>query len=530
MARLSPTLRLAAILLSLGVVSAQTLPPIIVPKTVIKNTSPDALFSGGVIPRIELNITKENLDKLTREPRNFVTLSIGEPGQATLEKCSVKLKGSAGSFRQITEDRPGFSLRTAKSNKGQEFHGLTKFQLNNCAQDGTMLHELMAGEMARSVGVPASRCTHAYVTLNGKKLGTYVLKEGFNREFLGKFFQDTTGHLYDGGFCQEINPNLEIDQGNPAEKVRLTELLGAVAEKNPALRAQRMERILDIDAYFRHLALENILCHWDGYSFNRNNYRLYEDPGSGKFYFMLHGMDQVFGDARWDVFRDPSSAVSNALWDNRAMRERYRTQLQLVYDKAFRKTDWPKRTLEVAASAKAKMQAIDPEEAQRFDQRGREAADQIRGRLEGVRSRLADFESTRFIGGKLALGKYAWSWSSDKGQAKEQAFDGRDCLALSAGAEEKVDYRLKLALSPGRYRVAGLIKTQAVVASPQGGAQARLSGSREAGGLTGTTPQWKPFSFEFSADVTDPVIVLELQAKSGQVWFDRNSLSLTRIP
>lgn len=529
MARLTPTLRLAALLLGLGTLSAQTLPPIIIPKTVVKNESPDTLFSGGLIPRIELNISKENMDKLAKSPRDFVTVTIGEPGQATLEKCSVKLKGSAGSFRQITEDRPGFSLRTAKSKKGQEFHGLTKFQLNNCAQDGTMLHELMAGEMARSVGVPASRCTHAYVTLNDKKLGTYVLKEGFNREFLGKFFKDTTGHLYDGGFVQEINPEMEVDQGDPTEKIRLTELLGAVAEKNPGLRAQRMERILDIDAYFRHLALENILCHWDGYSFNRNNYRLYEDPGSGKFYFMLHGMDQVFGDARWDVFRDPSGAVANALWDNRAMRERYRTQLALVYDKAFRNTDWPKRTLEVAAIAKAKMQAIDPEEAKRFDQRGQEAANQIRARLEGVRDRLADFQATRQPGFKVNLSKYAWSWSSDKGQAKEQAFEGRDCFALNAGPEKKIDYRLKLAISPGRYRLAGLLKTSNIAAPKTAGAQLRLSGARNLAGLTGTTPNWTAVSFEFSADENDPVIVLELEADAGRVWFDRNSLTLTRL-
>ncbi len=523
---------LVAVILGLGTLPAQTLPPLIVPKTVVKNESSDAFFATGQIPRLDLTITKEDIDKLTREPRNLVSLTISEPGQPSLIKCSVKLKGSAGSFRQITEDRPGFSLRTAKTKKTQEFHGLTKFMLNNCAQDGSMLHELMAGEMARSVGVPASRCTHAFVSLNGKKLGTYVLKEGFNRDFLTKFFKDTSGHLYDGGFCQEINPNLEVDHGDPDEKVRLTELIGATGEKNPALRQQRMERILDIDAYFRHLALENILCHWDGYSFNRNNYRIYEDPSTGKFYFILHGMDQVFGDARWDVFRDPSSAVSNALWDNRAMRERYRTQFQLVYDKSFRNTDWATRTLEVAAAAKAKLMPIDPEEAKRFDGRGKEAANQIRARMDGLRNRLADIQSIRQAGGKIALGKYTWAWSSDKGQAKETSFEGRDCFVLNAGAEMKVDYRLKLAVSPGRYRFTGQIKTKNIVGPPgdkESGAYLRLSGARGMAGTLGTTPGWIPVSFEFSADENDPVLVIELKATAGQVGFAKDSLTLTRL-
>jgi hypothetical protein len=124
------------------------------------------------------------------------------------------------------------------------------------------------------------RCTHAYAirsTASGS--APYVLEEGFNSEFLGYFFEDTKGHLYDGGFCNEIDCGpIEVDQGDPDEKVRLTELIGATKEPNPASRLARMDRILDIDAYFRHLALEQILCHWDGYSFNRNTLPVLRGP------------------------------------------------------------------------------------------------------------------------------------------------------------------------------------------------------------------------------------------------------------
>jgi hypothetical protein len=64
---------------------------------------------------------------------------------------------------------------------------------------------------------------------DNKVLGTYVLKEGFNAEFLKYFFKDTHGHLYDGGFVSEINPNMEVDKGNPNEKARLLGMLAAVA-------------------------------------------------------------------------------------------------------------------------------------------------------------------------------------------------------------------------------------------------------------------------------------------------------------
>jgi len=529
---LRPFFRHAALLVGAAfVLSAQTLPPLIVPKPPVVNVSPDALFAGTV-PKLELTISKEGIDKLTKNPRDYVTLTLKEAGGVTLEKCSVKLKGSAGSFRQITEDRPGFSIRTAKSKKSQEYRGLTKFQLNNCAQDGTMLLETIAGEMARRSGVPASRCTHAYVVLNGKPLGTYVLKEGFNSEFLSYFFKDTKGHLYDGAFCNEIDGPIEVDHGDPDEKVRLTELIGATKEQNPPLRLLRMDRILDIDAYFRHLALEQIMCHWDGYSFNRNNYRFYEDPTSGKFTFILHGMDQMFGDDRWYVFRQPSALVPNALLGDKRMRDRYRDQFFAVYEKNFRAVDWPKRILELAANTKAKLTTFDVEEAKRFDQRGKDAADRVKHRLDAVRAQLEDVAQLRSLGGKVNLAKYAWDRNADEKEGEEQAFEGHWSFHLKAGPKKGGDFRLQLATGPGRYRLTGMIKTAGVVAGKDEkdkGLRLRISGLSGVPALAGDNG-WKQVSVEFSVAEADPILVLELRAAAGEAWFDRDSLTLTRIP
>lgn len=516
-----PALLLGLLTATAGLRGQATLPPA------------DPLF-GGALPRIELRITPEGIAKLQKEPREYVPLTLQESGSPALERCSVKLKGSAGSFRQINEERPGFSIRTNKKNKNQAFRGLVKFQLNNGAQDGTLLHELIAGEMARRCAVPASRCAHAYVTLNGKVLGTYVLKEGFNTAFLGAFFKDTSGHLYDGGFCNELNPGLEVDQGDPDEKARLTELLGAIKEPNPALRLQRLERITDLDAYLRHVALESVLCHWDGYSFNHNNYRLYEEPTLGKFYFILHGMDQVFGDNRWYVFRAPASDLPRVLWESKAVRERYRAQFFNVYEKGLRPVDWPKHALELAAAAKAKLQPVDAAEAARFDQRGQEAANQIRDRMENIRRQVEDAYQLRTIGGSAQVGsfRYAWNWSTDKGDCAEEAHEGRDCLRIRIGAEKGGDYRLPLSLGAGRYRLTGQVKTADVRPGPDertAGARARVSGVSGVPALTGTAA-WRPYSFEFSVAETEPVLVLELRGAAGTAWFDRNSMLLTRIP
>jgi hypothetical protein len=343
--------------------------------------SPDALFAGA-LPRLDLRLEPAALKALEKDPREWADFVLVEAGGATLKDCHIKLKGSAGSFRPITDPRPGFSIRTDKTLKKQEFRGLGKFQLNNCAQDGTMLLEMLAGEMARKAGVPASRCTHAWVSLNGKPLGPYVLKEGFNSEFLSYFFKDTKGHLYDGGFVADIRPDMEVDRGDPKDSRRLKELIGACQEPDPAKRAERLNAVLDVDAYLRHLAMEQVFSHWDGYSFNRNNYRLFENRADGRFHFILHGMDQVFGDDRWYVFRRPGGLVPDALWSYPAIRARYREQFVQVYERALRPIDWPRRALVAAEAVQLRLRPVSAEESKRFTDRGREASERIARRLD----------------------------------------------------------------------------------------------------------------------------------------------------
>jgi hypothetical protein len=89
-----------------------------------------------------------------------------------------------------------------------------------------------------------------------------------------------------------------------------------------------------VDEFLRFLAMETFLCHWDGYNFNRNNYRVYFDPKTGKANFFCHGMDQIFGDANWPILRDPGSLVGQAVWSNPDWRTHYRKLAEEIYAKS----------------------------------------------------------------------------------------------------------------------------------------------------------------------------------------------------
>jgi hypothetical protein len=55
----------------------------------------------------------------------------------------------------------------------------------------------------------------------------------------------------------------------------------------------RLEPLLDVDAFLTFLTAEVLLWHWDGYAGNANNYFLYADSQSGRFHFIPWGIDTI---------------------------------------------------------------------------------------------------------------------------------------------------------------------------------------------------------------------------------------------
>lgn len=493
-----------------------------------------ALFAG-LIPTLNLRIDQKGIEALRKEPRSYVECTIEEASGVVFKNIAVKLKGSAGSFQGV-DGRPGFSINCSKYKGGDRFHGLKRFQLNNCQQDGSALSELVAGEMARMAGVPASRCTHALVSINGRELGIYVLKEGFTEEFLAAFFKNTDGQLYDGGFCQEINENLELDRGDAKKKDRLLELVGALREGDAAKQFERLAAVVDIDAYLRYLALETLMCHWDGYSFNRNNYRIYENPETGKFHFILHGMDQMFGDASWGIQRDPGGQVGSVFWRRPELRERYDQILADISEKVLKPIDWPARVDEHGRRLIAALEAKDPQQAKEYAGRADGMRRQIEARLANVRRQLdaPRVENTLLTKGVAELKGGGWNAQVTNAESKEADEDGKKCLYLKATGEANASWRLGQPVPSGKYRFEARVKTRGVdpLETESGdGAGLRISGGNRKGQkfLKGDAP-WEVLSYEFESGGGDVTLVAELRAKAGELWIDRESLRIVRVP
>lgn len=293
-------------------------------------------FATDHIPEVEVEIDKAGIDSLRGDRKKYVKAKITVDGEPALVDVGVRIKGSAGSVRS-PDDKPALTLNMDKFVDGQRFRGMTKWHLNNSVQDPSYTTDLLCSDMYRSAGTPTTLTTYATVTLNGKKQGFYVVKEGFDKGFLKAHFGSADGNLYDGGFLQDIDAPLQLDHGKVANPDRADlKALVEAARADRSKRFERLEEILHVDRFLAFMALEALCWDWDGYPMQRNNYRLYFDPQSKKATFLPSGMDQMFGDPNGPLVANFNGLVAAKLISPPDGRKRYLSMVRKMLDEQLK--------------------------------------------------------------------------------------------------------------------------------------------------------------------------------------------------
>jgi len=491
------------------------------------------LFTDGAVHPIQLEISRRNLQKLRLSPRQYVSATVGA-GQRVYRGVAVHLKGATGSFRSV-DDKPALTLDFARFNPDQRLCGLRRIHLNNSVEDPSYLNEQLGGELFRAAGVPAPRVAHARVWLNGRQLGLYVLKEGFTEDFLGGYFPRTDGSLYGPDWGHDVDQSMKLASGRdpgPGQP-NLKALADAAAEPDAGRRWERLAEVLDMDRFLSFMALEIMLGHRDGYCLARNNFRIYHDPDTGKFVFLPHGMDQLFGKADFPWKPRLAGIVAKAILDTPEGQRRYAERFTTLFTNLF-KAD------ALADRVDALLGGLRPELSGReFRQLAREAAvvkDRIVQRQRNLTQQLSQPELAllQFEDGVARPSGWVKVDEPEGGRMEQGSSpDGRPALRIVAGPATTASWRAKVLLPRGRYRFEGRGMVAGVKPLPFGryqGAGLRVSGrTRSADGLTGDST-WRPLSVEFQVQaLTEELeLVCELRASAGQFWVDLDSLRVAQ--
>jgi spore coat protein H len=494
-----------------------------------------ALFTNPVVRRLQLAITPENVEALKVRPREYVSATLRE-GTNVFEKVAVHLKGSTGSFRGI-DGKPAFTISLDKFEPAQRFHGHKKIHLNNSVEDASCMHELIGGEFFRAAGVPAARVTYALVEFNGKRLGLYVLKEGFTEDFLALYFRHPTGNLYDTGAGRDVNEPLRKDLGaGPDDRSDLEALTDAALEPDLARRWTRLQGALDMDRVLSFMAAEILLGHRDGYGLARNNFRVYHDVDSGRLIFFPHGMDILFGNARAPLDVRMSGLVAQAITEIPEGRRAYRARCAQLFTNQFNVTNLHARVDETLARLRP---ALPRDEAAVLERESLALKARITARAQELLKLLAvpPLELLRFADGVATLsGWQAVDVPAGGALSASGRVDGKRALSIRAGPVTSASWRAKVLLPPGAYRFEGALKTTAVAPLKFGrnhGAGLRVAapGLVRSPLLQGNQP-WTPAPVAFitSAREQEVELICELRASGGEAWFDLESLRLVRVP
>lgn len=489
------------------------------------------LFSNSAPVSLRIQITESNLEVLRNESREFVAAQVTE-GQTVYSNVAVHLKGSVGSFRPV-DDKPSWTVDFSKFNASQKFHGLRRIHLNNSVEDPSYCNELLGSELFRDAGVPAPRVTRALVTLNDRQLGLYVLKEGFTEDFLSCYFTHPSGGLYEPDEGHDINQHLKRNSipvhGN--DRAALRSLADVVRDPDPVHRWERLEKILAIDEFVSFMAMEVLLGHRDGYCLARNNFRIYEEAQTRKFWFFPQGMDQLWRnpDASWRP--QMAGLVAQAVMETPEGKNRYRARVGNLVTNLLKPDFLGQRIDELTAQLRLSG------EADKFGAIQKEAAllkERIVRRRASLDSQLSQTELklVSFDQGPVVLEVWKRFEPPSNGSMDMcKSTDGITSLHIQTRNEAATSWRTQVLLNRGQYRFEGKVTVSGVKPLPFGvhqGAGLRVAGStRQSENLVGDA-SWRGLQAEFhvQSDNTVVELICELRASSGEAWFDAASLKI----
>lgn len=224
----------------------------------------------------------------------------------------VEEKGGYGSFRaDLDTQKVAFKIDLDRV-EPRKWHGLQKIVLNNLVQDPTFLHEWLTYEAYRVAGIPAPRVSYARLHVNDVYFGFYALIEAVDGPFLDTWWADGSGHLLEAAYGPDFDPGEEVlfeyDQGpdEVAGRAHVAEVANLLAASpwDEATYAT-LRGLVDMDQVLRNMAVEAATWNWDGYTTENNSY-WYEDPTTGLWQLVPHGVDQTWVDG-WPNAYDVNS-------------------------------------------------------------------------------------------------------------------------------------------------------------------------------------------------------------------------------
>ena len=218
---------------------------------------------------------------------------------ALVEDVGIRLRGNT------SRQHPKKSLKIKfKEYAGEKFYDLKKFNLKAEVNDPSMIREHLTLQTFRDYNVPAARTHHTEVYINGEYMGLYLNVEQIDDEFVQARYVYDRGNIYKCTWPATLENDNQIYNNDSYELKTNVDIndrsvlanFVTVLNNTPADQFEEaIEEVFNVWSYLRYLAVEALTGHWDGYSYNKNNFYLYENDSSGLVEFIPYDVDNTFG-------------------------------------------------------------------------------------------------------------------------------------------------------------------------------------------------------------------------------------------
>ncbi len=214
-------------------------------------------------------------------------------------EVGVRLRGNTSRYHE----KKGFKIDFREFD-GPRFYGYKKFNLKPDVNDPSLIRELLTLQFYREMEIPAARTHHVKLFMNDEYMGAYLNVEQIDDEFLNMRHGHEEGFMYkceyganlldNGQVFNEVvfESELNEDTDTRAELDHFVEVLNSTSSDN---FKTEIEKVFHVDYFLRQLAVEALLGHWDGYSYNKNNFYLYYNGQTKLIEFFPYDADNTWG-------------------------------------------------------------------------------------------------------------------------------------------------------------------------------------------------------------------------------------------
>lgn len=331
-------------------------------------TYEETIFDDSYIHEIDVLISNEYYNDLLKNP----TRKTNYRADVIIDGVNVKsvafhTKGNS-SLNKVAEGPPterySFKIDFDKYYKGQTYDGLDKIHLNNIYADATYIKDYMCYSMFRKLNVNAPLTSFAFVKINGRDIGLYMLAEEVGDSFLQRNGLD--GNLYkpeQNGRNKGANLLYTTDDINDYSDIfdnkvtnpKQQDYRNLVNALKNITNNTNIEEVTDIDEIIRYFAVHNFVLSYDSYTGRSiHNYFLYEKDGKISMfpwdYNMSYGSFEMKNDPTYIVNYGIDSPLYGAvekerpLWiairSNKEYMSKYHSYMNLLINSYFENNEF----------------------------------------------------------------------------------------------------------------------------------------------------------------------------------------------